>query len=175
MARANIVIIITLMLILTACEPTGRLLGALNYSSPTNNQNYLGKYGLYNATDVNATRIFMNGTLVSVSTSEGVPYTGATDDVNLGGHNLTGVGRLIVTVLITGPDIVPATDNLYSLGNSTNWWASAYIHNIYSTSINTSTINSSNSNTGNMNVASNLTVGGYKITNSSGNMVVILV
>jgi len=81
------------------------------------------------------------------------PTTGCnfTGTIDLNGNKLTEVGQLIMGGVITSQDIIPTTTNLYTLGNSTHKWASAYINNIYSKNINTTNINTNTMNVSTLN------------------------
>ena len=98
-----------------------------------------------------------------------------TGNLNLSDNQLTDVGALIMNGLVTSQNITPASHNLYNLGSSDAWFANAWITNVYSNMINTSTLNSSQVNTDNVDVAENLSIGGFKVHNNSGDLVVVLV
>lgn len=113
-----------------------------------------------------------------------VPYAGATGGVNLNGQSLTNVGALVVAGLATTQNLVPDTDNLYSIGNSTNRYNSLYANNIYGRTINStnissaylnsSTIDSQNVTTGDANISNNLTIGGFKVNKQGTDLVITL-
>jgi len=76
-----------------------------------------------------------------------VPYTGAVSAVDLGAHNLivdtnslfvdsvnhrVGIGTTTPSDKLTiNGNIVPTTNSAFNLGNSSNYWANAYINNVY--------------------------------------------
>jgi hypothetical protein len=113
-----------------------------------------------------------------------VPYTGATTTVNLNGQALTNIGALIVAGLTTTQNLVPTTNNLYSLGNSTNRYLNIYGTNIYGERINSTNITSQNINSTNIasqslnsnvaNISTNLTIGGHKVSQDNGNLSITL-
>ena len=118
-----------------------------------------------------------------------VPYSGASGTVNLNGQALTNLGSLIVAGLTTTQNLVPTTDNLYSLGNSTNRYQNIYGVNIYGTTINSTNISSQNINSNNVNstnvnsqtvtttntnISSNLTIGGFNVNKQGTDLVITL-
>lgn len=115
-----------------------------------------------------------------------LPIGGGTmqGSIDMDGYSLTNVGELIVAGLTTSQDIIPTTDNLYDLGNTTNWWSVAYIksvysNNIYTTNLNASSINTTNLKSSNVNstvvdVQNNLSVAGYEIREEGGNLLIVL-
>jgi hypothetical protein len=118
-----------------------------------------------------------------------VPYSGASGTVNLNGQALTNVGALIVAGLTTTQDLIPTTNNLYSIGNTTNRYQNIYGINIYGTTINSTNITSSNINSNslnstnvssqlidsnNVNVSTNLTIGGFKVNKVGTDLVITL-
>uniref|UniRef100_A0A7C3SRH5 Uncharacterized protein n=1 Tax=Dictyoglomus turgidum TaxID=513050 RepID=A0A7C3SRH5_9BACT len=76
-----------------------------------------------------------------------VPYTGAIKNLDLGAHNLivdtntlfvdsvnhrVGIGTTAPNDKLTiNGNIVPVTNSAFNLGNSSNYWANAYINNVY--------------------------------------------
>lgn len=115
-------------------------------------------------------------------------------NIDMDGNSLTSVGELIITGLTKSWNIIPVTHDLYSLGNSTHWWASAYITNLYASSIDTTdltstnidstnldsvNIDSSNINGTNMEsevleVKNNMTLGSFVMKDDGADMVIIL-
>lgn len=102
-------------------------------------------------------------------------------DVN--DYVLTDVGELIMNGIITSRDVFPFTDDLYSLGNSTNWWAEAYVKKIFSEDIQAQRINASELNSSGINSedinsdrleTENLTVGDYEIIKEAEDLTLIL-
>ena len=106
---------------------------------------------------------------------------------------LTYIGKLIMGGVITSQNITPITTNLYSLGNSSNWFQNLFVRvikstNISATNLNATNIQSTNINTSNLNATdiqssdigsdrintTNLTVGGYDITEEGGDLVISL-
>lgn len=90
-----------------------------------------------------------------------------TADTNFGGYSLTNVGSMIMSGLIYSQNITPAVDNLYSLGNSTNWFKNIFVHDVYADTINASVItttelNSSDVNSDRINTT-NATIGGFDV------------
>jgi len=88
-------------------------------------------------------------------------------DTDLGGYKLTNVGGLIMSGLITSQNITPLTNNLYSLGNSTNWFKEIFVTDIYSKNINATEINTTNLNSQDIASdrinATNVTIGGFDV------------
>ena len=130
------------------------------------------------------------GALVAVS-GDYLNLSGGTmqGNINMSGNSLTDVGELIMSGLITSQNIYPATDEIYSIGNSTHYFGSGYFYNIYARGINTSSINttdlkSSNIDSANLNstnitsevleVENNLTLGSYIMKDDGTDMVIIL-
>ena len=95
-------------------------------------------------------------------------------NVNANVYSLTDLGELLMSGLITSYDIIPYTTELYSLGNSTNWFEEAYIRNLYSENINTTEINSTDVNSDNVDVNENLTLKNITIKEESEDLVIIL-
>lgn len=120
---------------------------------------------------------------------------------NFANFSLTDVGQLVMTGIITSQDIIPLTDNIYSVGNSSKWFKDVYSKNIYgenvnatnmtstninSTNIGSENIDSENINSGNVNSTninstnvktenvntSNLTIGGYEVKEKNGSLVI---
>jgi len=95
-------------------------------------------------------------------------------NVNANAYSLTDLGELIMSGLITSYNIIPYTTELYSLGNSTNWFEEAYIRNLYSENINTSELNSTDVNSENVDVNENLTLKNITIKEESEDLIIIL-
>jgi hypothetical protein len=143
-------------------------------------------YKIINVTNItskyycNATNCYtVTDFLAPSGTGVFVPYFGATGPVNLNGQALTNLGSLIINGLSTTQDLVPNIDNLYSIGNSTNRYASIYANNIYGKSINSTDITSTNIdtkiiNSGNANVSDNLTIAGFPITKQGNDLIITL-
>jgi len=92
---------------------------------------------------------------------------------------LTDIGMAIMSGLIYSEDIIPSADNLYSIGNSTNWFKNLYAHNIYSDNIETGNLSASNISTDDISseemfIEENLTIGSYEVRKKDGDLVVIL-
>ncbi len=93
-------------------------------------------------------------------------------------------GKLIINNLTTSEDIRPALNNIYSLGNTTNWFKELYVTDIHNTNfygefvnaseINSSTINSNNVNSTTIQVDENITLGGNKIIRQDENFAIVL-
>lgn len=88
-------------------------------------------------------------------------------DVQFKDYRLTEIGELILSGLIYSEDIIPATNNLYSLGNSTNWFKDAYIKNVYADSLNATNISTSDLDSDRIN-ATNVTIGGFEVYKDGG-------
>jgi hypothetical protein len=58
-----------------------------------------------------------------------------TGTLNMSDNKITDVGKLIVTGFSQQRDIIPETHGLYSLGNSTHWWKTAYIKTLENLSV----------------------------------------
>lgn len=114
-------------------------------------------------------------------------------DQNFSGNSLTNLGELIMEGYIKSQNLTPVTTNLYSLGNSTNWFDKLFVRtinsvNINATNLNATNVQSENINTSNLNASdikskdiksdrintSNITIGGYNISTESGNLVIDL-
>ena len=123
---------------------------------------------LYNSSTI----IYFNYTYARENlnlSSFGISWDG---DSDLGGYRLTNVGDILLDGVIYSKDIFPLTDNLYSLGNSTNWFEDLFVENIYSDSINATTINTTNLTSQNINSedidsdrinTTNATIGGFDV------------
>ena len=96
-----------------------------------------------------------------------------TGNLNMSGNKLTDIGEIIMQGLVWSYDIIPITDNLYSIGNSTNWYAEAYIKDIYAVNINTTNLTSEFINSTKMD-SENITLGGHEISLQSGNLVMVI-
>jgi len=57
---------------------------------------------------------------------------------------LTELGKIIMDGIITSKDIIPITHNLYSLGNSSNWFSNIYANYIHAANITATFLNSTN-------------------------------
>ena len=97
-----------------------------------------------------------------------------TGNLNMSGNSLTDVGEIIMQGLVTSQDVIPITDGIYSIGNSTLWFYEAYIENMYALNINASEINSSEINSNNVDVESNLSLGGHKLINDGTDLIMKL-
>lgn len=107
---------------------------------------------------------------------------------NLANFSLTDVGEIVMTGLIDSQDIIPLLDNIYSVGNSTNWYAELYAEDIYGLNINSTNIDSTNinsTNLGSTNIdstdvstenanVSNLTIGAYEVKEKNGSLVITI-
>lgn len=87
-------------------------------------------------------------------------------DSDIGGYRLTNVGSIIMIGLIYTYDVIPVTDGLYSLGNSSNWYNEIYANSMYAEGINTTNLNSSNINSDVVDTT-NLTSSNANITNAT--------
>ena len=125
-----------------------------------------------------------------------LPLTGGTmtGDINMNGNSLTSVGKLIMSGLTNSYDIIPVTHNLYSLGNSTHWWAKAYITDLYASSIDTTDLTSTNIDSTNLDsvnidsnningtniesevldVENNISLGSFVMKDDGADMIIIL-
>jgi len=140
------------------------------------------------------------GTLVA-ATGDYLNLTGGTmsGDINMDGNSLTSVGKLIMSGLTNSRDIIPILHNLYSLGNSTHWWAEAHITDLYASSIDTTDLTSTNIDSTNIDstnldstnidstnlngtniesevleVENNITLGSFVMKDDGADMVIIL-
>ncbi len=135
------------------------------------------------------------GTLVA-ATGDYLNLTGGTmsGDINMDGNSLTSVGKLIMSGLTNSRDIIPILHNLYSLGNSTHWWAEAHITDLYASSIDTTDLTSTNIDSTNLDstnidstnlngtniesevleVENNITLGSFVMKDDGADMVIIL-
>ena len=100
-------------------------------------------------------------------------------DLNMDGNELTSVGELVMSGVITSRNIIPDTTELYTLGNSTNWWDIAYIKQIYAKSISTISLNATDITSDNiasdtLDLENNMTLGDIIIKEQDSNYVVIL-
>lgn len=105
-------------------------------------------------------------------------------NLNMSGNKLTDVGELIMQGVITSQDVIPYTTDLYSLGNSTNWFDELWVRTIHSDDIFTTNLNASNINTTNLNaedigsenvnISQNLTIGGNVIKQDGNDLTLIL-
>lgn len=118
-----------------------------------------------------------------------VGYITSYTDTNLSGGGVVGgtltiTGELIVQALTTSEDVIPDTNNIRSLGNSSKWYANMYVHNIRATNVTTTNLDSTNINSSDitskdirsqtMNLSSNMTLGGYDIKTQDGNLIMVL-
>lgn len=147
--------------------------------------NMLGN-DIYNATNI--TSVYLTGdgryiTNIDASNVEDIWLNATGDtwqgDMNAGGNELTDVGSLIMSGIITSKNIIPDTTDLYSLGNSTHWYDVAYIRTIFTddihaTNINVTDVDAVNIDSDTLNVENNMTVGDIIIKEENTNYVVIL-
>ena len=88
-------------------------------------------------------------------------------DTDFAGYSLTNVGEMVMSGLIYSNDIIPATTNLYSLGNSTNWFKEIFVSDVYATNINASEINTTDLNAQDVSTdrinTTNATIGGFDV------------
>ena len=120
-----------------------------------------------------------------------LPLSGGTmvGNIDMDGNSLTNVGELILSGLTSAQDIIPVTHDLYTLGNSTHWWATAYITDLYASSIDTTDLTSTNIDSVNIDsaningtniesevleVENNLTLGSFVMKDDGADMVIIL-
>jgi len=114
--------------------------------------------------------------------------------IDMDGNSLTNVGELIMSGLTNAQDIIPVTHDLYTLGNSTHWWATAYITDLYASSIDTTDLTSTNIDSTNLDstnidsvnlngtniesevleVENNLTLGSFVMKDDGADMIIIL-
>ena len=104
------------------------------------------------------------------------PMTG---DLSMGNNRLTDVGQLIMTGVIVSQDVVPTTDDLYSLGNATHRFKDAYINNLYSQNVysdngNITNLSSEQIDSDNVDVNENITMGNITITRDQNKLVFII-
>lgn len=106
-----------------------------------------------------------------------------TGDLNMSLNKLTTIGELVMAGIIRGQNIIPITTNLYSLGNSTNWFKELFVGTIQSININTSNLNATNITSSDIESddmqsdrinATNFTIAGYKITEDGGDLTIEL-
>ncbi len=69
-----------------------------------------------------------------------------TGDLSMGGFQLTEVGAIVMEGLISSYSIVPVTDNLYSLGNSTNKYKDIFVGDVNAENVNSNFANITNIN-----------------------------
>ncbi len=94
-----------------------------------------------------------------------------------------------MTGLTNSRDIIPVTHNLYSLGNTTHWWAKAYITDLYASSIDTTDLTSTNIDSTNidstningtniesevLDVENNISLGSFVMKDDGADMIIIL-
>ena len=120
-----------------------------------------------------------------------LPLTGGTmaGTIDMDGNSLTNVGELIMTGLTTAQNITPILHNLYSLGNTTHWWAKAYITDLYASSIDTTDLTSTNIDSTNidstningtniesevLDVENNISLGSFVMKDDGADMIIIL-
>jgi len=132
----------------------------LNQNCPT------GK--VVNGTNSSGGFICVTPTAIEVDpTWQGNVTSGMSQDLNINSKKLTAVGELIMNGLIRSQNMTPITDNLYSLGNSTNWFKELWVKNIYATEINTTNLIASDIDTNNIDSittnTTNLTLGGFEL------------
>lgn len=124
----------------------------------TDTQKTTNGFYLYN----DSTTIYFNETKLNNTLGSYITYNGATSDVNLNSRKLTNVGGLIMNGLITSQNITPTTNNLYSLGNSTNWFNELFVKTLYTNEVNTTNLTAIKIDSTKVNTT-NLTVGGFDI------------
>lgn len=98
-------------------------------------------------------------------------WLNTTDSPTFDGLTLT--GQLIMQALISSQDIIPVTDSLYSLGNSTHRFQNVYADNVDATTISSNSLSSNTVDA--TNVSSDLVnISSYEIIESGGNLVIKL-
>jgi len=102
-----------------------------------------------------------------------------TGNLNMSSNKLTDVGELIMIGLILSQNVTPIIDNLYYIGNSTNWFKQIYVKKIHSENItsdygNIKELDNEKIKSDNVNISSNLTVAGYEIKEKNGDLTIIL-
>lgn len=142
---------------------------------------YFNETQLNNTIDDRATGLGDNATWnQSLASSLYVDLTGdiMSGDLNMSLNKLTTIGELIMAGIIRGQNITPVTHNLYSLGNSTNWFKELFVGDIQSINVNTTNLNATNIKSSDIESdeinTTNLTVAGYNITEKSGDLVISL-
>ena len=154
---------------------SGKYLSGMN----TSHVNLTADYPLVLTDDVlTLTKVYVN---ISGDTWEG--------NMDADGNQLTNVGALVMSGLITSYDIIPTTTEMYDIGNSTHWFDKGYIKEFYSKTINTtdltstdistvnldaSDIDSTNIDSENINITENLSISDFIIKEDSKNLVIIL-
>jgi len=68
----------------------------------------------------------------------------ATTNLDMNGYYITEIGKLIMEGLLISEDIIPATDDIYFLGNSTHWFSEAFIKTLNAENITTVDLSSTN-------------------------------
>lgn len=124
--------------------------------------------------NITADYIVGNGTYLTDLDSSHITWSA---DSDFNGYALTNLGSLILAGLTTSQNIVPATDNIYSLGNSTNWFKEIFVSDVYATNINATEVNSTTINTQNLTSddidservnTENASIGGYDLYKDGG-------
>jgi len=159
---------------------SGKYLSGMN----TSHVNLTADYPLVLTDDVlTLTKVYVN---ISGDTWEG--------NMDADGNQLTNVGALVMTGVITSRNIIPYLTGLYTIGDSTHWYDKGYIEELYSKTINTTNltstdistisldasdidsinIDSENIDSGNINITENLSISDFIIKEDSKNLVIIL-
>jgi len=104
-------------------------------------------------------------------------------------NRLTNIGELVMNGIITSEDMIPVTTNLYTLGNSSNWFAELFSIIVHSENVSTNflgageieadNISSAKLNgtelfSENVDISQNLSVAGYEIREEGGNLILVL-
>ena len=104
-------------------------------------------------------------------------------------NRLTNVGELVMNGIITSEDIIPVTTNLYTLGNSSNWFAEVFStiinsENVSTTFLGAGEIEADNISSMRLNgtevfsqdvdISQNLSIAGYDIREEGGNLILVL-
>lgn len=58
-----------------------------------------------------------------------------TGNLDMDGNSITGVGSLVMEGTLTSYDIIPATTDLYSLGDSTHWFKNLFVRSIFANNV----------------------------------------
>jgi hypothetical protein len=91
-----------------------------------------------------------------------------TGNLDMDGNSITNLGELVMIGVITSQNILPTSTNLYTIGNSTNWFAEIYVQRIHSTNITAEYLNSSSVDSDTVEIQNNLTIAGYEIKEEEG-------
>lgn len=99
-------------------------------------------------------------------------------NLDMDGNKLTDVGELIVETITLKGNLTPYTNNLYNLGDSTHWLANIWVKNVWADNLNASSLITTDLNSAKGDIenitSTELNLGGNKIINVSGDMVVVL-